>query len=526
MSKLDKGKFGRRTWRSKGFRLNADNGHIDVRLLPTILSGPNGSPSTVDVRVAEWCGTQVAAKTIRLPTWTNQAAEGEKSTDQVAVDFNHLATYNRRIAQEAQFLGQLRHPHLAQLYGIAYDDQQRPMFLSELLTESLQQRFAYAARFSLRDVIDISLEVLSGLQYLHTLPHPVVHGSVCSANVLFAVDGTAKLTDANLSLARLHSPLSPVNTLVEADEEVTIPRAALSSNAILYLPSMALRHDSYDAVVDCSAFLVLFMAMCLHREPRPQRPFNQDRSPREESIRRQLDLADFAASVSADTSAFVSAAIARVGCGQAKESDGDSEESDDGLSSNELRQKVEELTKLDEYRRTPTTRGSPAACGQRQQRELEALVGRLQIEVAEVVVATERVMKESEADMHRRLEVVEEALRNERQSVEARLNAAREEIARVEQERADEVKKRLAMEAEIERLRHELLAGKMRRSNASPRLSASRGPFTSFSVGGHLSPTEQLELESETTPESRSTGDMAVTVSAEKRQRIEKTGTG
>ena len=459
----DRPKFGRRTWRSKGIRLNTDAPLDDVTITDSVLSSAGaGSPGTVDVRVGEWRGSKVAVKTLRSP---DEEELNAKSPEESSLEILQVNPYNRRLLQETHLLGQLRHPHVAQVFGLAYDAQNRPAVVSELLIESLRQRIAFSTRFTFRDIVDISLEVLSGLSYLHTLPHPVVHGSVSSTNVLFTVDGTVKLTDANLAMARLSSPLTPIVSMIDdrdgSQSSSFTKSSPFSATSMLYQPAYALAHDSYELEVDCSAFVVLLMALCLHCEPKPLSPIDHDGKKRSESERREADLKELSAYLPNEAANIVKSTIGDIEMRHATVS----EDTEDGetdvnpeqaVSMDGLRQRVEGLKSTQEYRRSAITRGCPAANGMRQQSELEAAIRRLQDDVAETLKVAEQAFKAEEAELRRRMGVAEEAVRAQKEAMGRKLRTAQEEISRLQDELEAEKRCREDAEAEMELKQMEL----------------------------------------------------------------------
>ena len=373
-------------------------------------------------------------------------------------------------------MGQLRHPHIGQLHGVFIDSLQRPVIIGELLSESLAQRFAFGARYTFRDVMDISAEVLSGLVYLHGLPQPVVHGSLCSANVLFTADGVVKLTDANLALAKLHSPATPptpASSATNAEVSTIVGTTAEhvhSLNAQLYQPPEALRGDCYDVGVDSFSFSILLMALALHREPRPGPAFagrhdtlltvgDGKQSPRTSELeRRANDLSELKSSAPLLHS-LVSIWI------------DDSDTVPDALperpSTTEQLRNVTELRRSEEYTRWPSTRGAPFAQGVRRRQELEIAVRRMEGEVREALVLASRTIDKQKEDFLAQIRELVSLHDTERGRMRRLLEVARRDVQQARSQAAEERRERLLAEQQRESLESQLET--LRSNSVSPR---------------------------------------------------------
>ena len=133
-----------------------------------------------------------------------------------------LSSYNLGLfSREMNIASKLRHPNLLQFIGATTEG--NPIILTELMPTSLRKELetgglAYPA------ILSISLDVACALNYLHLFkPHPILHRSVSSADVLLqTIGGTwrAKVSDygsANFQhLAKTPNPGSPVYSAPEA----------------------------------------------------------------------------------------------------------------------------------------------------------------------------------------------------------------------------------------------------------------------------------------------------------------------
>ncbi|XP_065185113.1 uncharacterized protein LOC135815708 [Sycon ciliatum] len=472
----------RRTWRTRGIRLNADTPLNDVEITNVVLG--SGSFGAEDVRVARWCGAKVAAKTLQRTT--EEGRRGSSSAEESTLDLRSFSTHQRRVLQECHLMGQLRHPNIAQVYGVFIRPDGNPVIISELLGESMQQRLAFGTRLTYRDVVDVALDVLQAMRYLHTLAHPLLHGSICTSNVLFSLGGSVKLTDSNLALARLHSAShSHMETMPEQHVLTSTPTSALSlgsgmdgggggatadgvaprsASARLYLPLDALDHDCYDLGIDTYSFGVLIMAMVLHREPnvdevtRPsggggdrQRKLsnvNVERSRRATDLKalsaaspQFMDLVDRCMdAMTLDPADKTDAASAGAGSGGGA---GNSEESQDvvdcGLEravSRELFGLVEALRRRDDYVRWPSTRCSPFARGLQEQADLALAVRGLERQVQETVDAATATLADQEKQLERQVGELANMHQQERRRHTARIKQLEAKLSAFQREAA------------------------------------------------------------------------------------------
>ena len=466
-----------------GIRLNTEMTLQNVHITNIHLG--SGSFGAVDVRVAEWCSTKVAAKTLIPPQGDCPASPGESS-----LDFGRNTTpYQKRVLQECNLMGRLCHPHIAQLHGVFIDAEGRPVIVTELLAASLSQRFAFGPRLTFRDVMDSSVEVLSALSYLHSLPHPVVHGSLCSSNVMLTTAGNVKLTDTNLALARLHTPNTPTSSspqLRARDDSGVSNHACAQHSAVakLYLPLDMQVQDCYDTSVDCFSFIILLIAMCLHHEPRVSTNITDGSSAlrRSELTRRQEDLAELhlaAPLIEPLVAVYLDdGAVIDRGSRDSPRGSRDSPRSAtlSCPSAFELMKNIQEIRCSDEYRKWPFTLGSPLVHASRQQAELEGAVRLLQQQVVQVVDATKLAMEQQEEHLSQQIKEMASVHSAQVARLRKRLSEARTRVQQAHVAEAQERSERRAAEAARDSLAKTLEA--LRANSGSPQSLAATGRHT------------------------------------------------
>ena len=176
-----------------------------------------GQGSFGQVKRMRWRGAEVAVKFIELPV-------GDKTAEQEASD-------------EAKLLVQLRHPCIADFYGILKHANTYGIVMGFCSRGTL---FNYLKQVKLDDKrkIDISRDIASGVWYLHE--NNVVHRDIKSGNVMLDECGRCKIIDFGLSKMRDH-----LNTLGGTATKT-------SSNVVgttLWMAPEIITHDDANAPV-------------------------------------------------------------------------------------------------------------------------------------------------------------------------------------------------------------------------------------------------------------------------------------
>ena len=92
--------------------------------------------------------------------------------------------YNVRSIFHAEFLGAFKDPNLG------------PILVMERMKENLRQFLdARTGKLTVQEQIRISLEITQGVAFLHQLTPPMVHGDLNDKNVMFTINGVAKIGD-------------------------------------------------------------------------------------------------------------------------------------------------------------------------------------------------------------------------------------------------------------------------------------------------------------------------------------------
>lgn len=221
-----------------------------IQLQDTVL----GRGAFGEVKVAKWRGISVAAKRL------HSLSGGGSTPSMVREDEIHIMESLRK---EMDLLSRLRHPNLVLFLGICYDSQHRPTtILTELMPCSLYDVMeTYKVRLSLPELLDIALDIASGLEYLHAHDPVIVHRDISSKNILLG-GNHAKITDLGQAKVFGSSFLS---------RQTTMPGAmAYSAPEVLT--------GKYSTKIDIFSFGVLVIQMCCGDYPRIEK--------REEQLKR------------------------------------------------------------------------------------------------------------------------------------------------------------------------------------------------------------------------------------------------
>ncbi len=131
------------------------------------------------------------------------------------------------LAQEFKILGSLRHPHIISVLDYGFDGGGQPFYTMTLL-DGVQNFVEVAQRRDLDAQIDLLLQILQALAYLHR--RGILHRDLKPANVLIDADGQVKVVDFGLAVV-VDQVSAPAGTLdYMAPEVLNGQRATIQSD--------------------------------------------------------------------------------------------------------------------------------------------------------------------------------------------------------------------------------------------------------------------------------------------------------
>jgi len=143
------------------------------------------------------------AEDLRLAARSCALAEMVDSFTSPETQKNAIAAFQR----EADMLAQLSNEHIPRVFD-RFSAENRHYLVMEFIDGiTLEQKLqAAGGKLPEHDVIELALQVLDTLEYLHNLEPPVIYRDLKPSNLMIAESGQVKLID--FGIARLFQPLS------------------------------------------------------------------------------------------------------------------------------------------------------------------------------------------------------------------------------------------------------------------------------------------------------------------------------
>ncbi len=112
-------------------------------------------------------------------------------------EFSKKPQFVESFLREARAAAALNHPNVAQIYSFGEQDSSYYLVMELLSGGSLDDRLEKERRLSEIEVLDIGIQIASGLRI--ACEHGLIHRDIKPGNILFAQDGTAKVVDFGLA---------------------------------------------------------------------------------------------------------------------------------------------------------------------------------------------------------------------------------------------------------------------------------------------------------------------------------------
>ena len=223
-----------------------------------------------DVYVSEQILGRGSYGTVYLGHWMGSKVAVKKLHDiyfELTASPEGRAAVLRIFARELNLLFQLRHTNIVQFFGVykasgmgTLDISSDTYLVQELMRCALDHRNRDPPRLNVRNVVDLSLGVVSALRYLHERPDPIIHRDMSTKNVLLSDSGTPKVTD--LGVAKI------AGSTGAASRYTRLPGTEL------YMPPEArMEGSSYSALMDVYSFGVILLELCIGHDTSAREAF-------------------------------------------------------------------------------------------------------------------------------------------------------------------------------------------------------------------------------------------------------------
>jgi serine/threonine-protein kinase len=111
--------------------------------------------------------------------------------------YNEDEDFVERFKHEARSVAQLQHPNIVTVIDRGEEDGRQYIVFELIDGENLKELVVRKGRLSVRDALEIALEIARGLAFAHE--HGLIHRDVKPQNVLLNGDGRAKVTDFGIA---------------------------------------------------------------------------------------------------------------------------------------------------------------------------------------------------------------------------------------------------------------------------------------------------------------------------------------
>lgn len=118
----------------------------------------------------------------------------------------------RRFQREAISASSLNHPNIVEMYDVGEDNGKYFIVMEYLEGQTLKSLIKKRGNLTLAEVIDIMLQLTSGLACAHD--SYIIHRDIKPQNVLILEDGTVKITDFGIAMALNSNELTQTNSVM------------------------------------------------------------------------------------------------------------------------------------------------------------------------------------------------------------------------------------------------------------------------------------------------------------------------
>ena len=117
----------------------------------------------------------------------------------------------RQLQNEARAISSLNHKNISTIYDFDSSEGMQFIVLEYLPGGTLKERIQEQGTLSISEATAIAVQVAEGIAYAHT--KNTIHRDIKTDNIMFAEDGTAKLTDFGISKIKMQSSMTSTQTI-------------------------------------------------------------------------------------------------------------------------------------------------------------------------------------------------------------------------------------------------------------------------------------------------------------------------
>src|SRR5574344_541495 len=118
----------------------------------------------------------------------------------------------RRFQREALSASSLNHPNIVEMYDVGEDDGNFYIVMEYIEGKHLKQLLKKRGRLTIPEVVDIALQITSGLSVAHD--SYIIHRDIKPQNILILDNGLCKITDFGIAVAMNQTQLTQTNSVM------------------------------------------------------------------------------------------------------------------------------------------------------------------------------------------------------------------------------------------------------------------------------------------------------------------------
>lgn len=128
------------------------------------------------------------------------------------LDYANDPEFIRRFHREAINATSLAHPNIVNIYDVGEEDNIYYLVMEYVNGETLKQYIQKNAPIPLEKVIDIMLQIASGISHAHQ--NNIIHRDIKPQNILIDKDGNVKVTDFGIAIALTSTTITHTNSVI------------------------------------------------------------------------------------------------------------------------------------------------------------------------------------------------------------------------------------------------------------------------------------------------------------------------